>query len=95
MSVHYEKTSIKDLERKDKQIKISIASLEKKLNELMFEKTYIESCLEYFQTNQNNFMQTVENYHSPSTPPSSPRSSQSQRDRSPTPLPIPSRPSFL
>ena len=93
MPIHYQETSIKDLERKDKQIKKSIPSLEEQLNELMFEKAHIQSCLDYFQTDQDNFMQAVENYHSPSTPPSSPPSSPS--DRSPTPLPIPPRPSFL
>ena len=37
------KTSIKDLERKDKQIKKSKASLEIQLNKLMFEKAHIQS----------------------------------------------------
>ena len=73
--------------------KKSIASLEKQLNELMFEKAHIQSCLDYFQTDQDNFMQTVETYHSPSTPPSSPPSP--PRDRSPMPPPILPRPSFL
>ena len=61
----------------------------------MFEKARIKSCLDYFQTDQDDFMQTVENYHSPSTPPSSPPSSPSPRDRSPMPLPVLPRPSFL
>ena len=61
----------------------------------MFEKAHIKSCLDYFQTNQDDFMQTVENYHSLSTSPSSHLSSPSLRDCSPTPLPVPPRPSFL
>ena len=81
MPIHYQKTSMKDLERKDKQIKKSIASLEKQLNELMFEKAHIQSCLDYFQTDHDDFMQTVENYHSSSTPPSN--SPSPPRDHSP------------
>ena len=40
-------------------------------------------------------MQAVENYHSLSTPPSSPPSSPSPRDHSPMPPPVLPRPSFL
>ena len=92
MPIHYQKTSIKDLERTDKQIKKSMASLKKELNKLMLEKAHIQSCFNYFQTDQDDFMQTVENYHS-STPPSSPPSS--PRDRSPMPPSILPRSSFL
>ena len=42
---------------------------------------------------QDDFMETVENYHTTSTPQSSPPSS--PRSRSPMPLPVPPRPSFL
>ena len=93
MPINYQKTTIKCLERKDKELKKLIASLEKKLDKLNFEKAHIESCLDYIQTDQDDFMQTVENYHFTSTPQSSPPSS--PRSRSPTPPPVPPRPSFL
>ena len=93
MPINYQKTTIKDLERKDKELKKLIASLEKKLDKSNFEKAHIESCLDYFQTNQDNFIQTMENYHSTSTPQSSPPSS--PRSRPPMPPPVPPRPFFL
>ena len=86
MPENYKKTTIKDLEKKDKELKKSIISLERQLEKLNFEKAHIECCLDYFQTEQDNFMETVENYHTTSTPPSS---------RSPTPPPVPPRPFFL
>ena len=93
MPINYQKTTIKDLERRDKELKKSIASLEKQLDKLNFEKAHIECCLDYFQTDQDNFMETVENYHSTSTPQSSPPSS--PRSHSPTPPSVLPRPSFL
>ena len=93
MPIKYEKTSIKELEEKDKQIKKSITALQNQLKDLMFEKTHIQSCLDYFETDQEDFMKTVETYHTPSTPPSSPPSL--LRDRSPMAPPILPRPSFL
>ena len=79
MPLHYQKTSIKDLGKKDKEIKNSIASLQKQPNKLMFQKANIQSCLHYFEMDQEYFMQTVENYYTPSTPSSPPS------DHSPTP----------
>ena len=93
MPENYKKTKIKDLEKKDKELKKSIISLEKQLEKLNFEKAHIKCCLDYFQTEQDDFMETVENYHTTSTPQSSPPSS--PRSRSPTPPPVPPRPSFL
>ena len=93
MPENYKKTTIKDLEKKDKELKKSIISLERQLEKLNFEKAHIECCLDYFQMEQDNFMETVENYHTTSTPQSSPPSS--PRSCSPLPLPVPPRPSFL
>ena len=93
MPQNYKKTTMKDLEKKDKELKKSIISLEKQLEKLNFEKAHIECCLDYFQTEQDNFMETVENYHTTSTPESSPPSS--PRSCSPTPPPVLPRPSFL
>ena len=93
MPDNYQKTTNKDLEKKDKELKKSIASLEKQLEKLNFEKAHIECCLDYFQTEQDDFMETVEKYHSTSTPQSSPSSS--PRSYSPMPLPVLPRPSFL
>ena len=93
MPKNYKKTTIKGLEKKDKELKKSIISLEKQLEKLNFEKAHIECCLDYFQIEQDNFMETVENYHTTSTPQSNPPSS--PRSRSHTPLPVPPRPSFL
>ena len=93
MPENYKKTTIKDLEKKDKELKTSIISLEKQLEKLNYEKAHIKCCLDYFQTEQDNFMETVENYHTTSTPQSSPPSS--PRSCSPTPPPVPPRPSFL
>ena len=90
MPLNYEKTLIKELEKK---IKKSIASLEKQLKDLMFEKAHIQSCLDYFETDQEDFMQTVETYHTPSTPASSPPSL--PRYHSPMSPQILPRPSFL
>ena len=81
------------MEKKDKELKKSIASLEKQLEKLNFEKAHIKYCLDYFQTEQDNFMETVENYHSTTTPQSSPPSS--PRSHSPMPPPVLPRPSFL
>ena len=93
MPDNYKKTTIKDLEKKDKELKKSIISLQKQLEKLNFEKAHIECCLDYFQTEQDDFMETVENYHTTSTPQSSPPSS--PRSHSPMPLPVLPRPSFL
>ena len=93
MPINYQKTTIKDLERRDKELKKSIAILEKQLDKLNFEKAHIKCCLDYFQTNEDDFMETVENYHSTSTHHSSPPSS--PRSHSPMPLPVLPRPSFL
>ena len=93
MPENYKKTTIKDLEKKDKELKKSIISREKQLEKLNFEKAHIECCLDYFQTEQDNFMEIVENYHTTSTPQSSPPSS--PRSHSLTPLPVLPRPSFL
>ena len=93
MPKNFEKTTIKDLEKKDKELKKSIISLERQLEKLNFEKAHIKYCLDYFQTEQDDFMETVENYHTTSTPQSSPPSS--PRSHSPTPPPVPPRPSFL
>ena len=80
------KTTIKDLEKRDKELNKSIASLLKQLDKLNFEKAKIECCLDYFQTDQDNFMETVENYHATSTPQSSPPPS--PKSHSPVPLPV-------
>ena len=93
MPENYKKTAIKDLEKKDTELKKSIISLERQLEKLNFEKAHIECCLDYFQMEQDDFMETVENYHTTSTPQSSPPSS--PRSRSPMPPPVPPRPSFL
>ena len=87
------KITIKDLEKRDKELNKSIASLQKQLDELNFEKAKIKCCLDYFQTNQDDFMETVENYHSTSIPQSSPPPS--PKSHSPMPLPVLPRPSFF
>ena len=81
------------MEKRDKEIKKSIASLQKQLEKLNFEKAHIECCLDYFQTDQDDFMETMENYLSTSTPQSSPPPS--PKSRSPMPLPVLPRASFL
>ena len=93
MLENYKKTTIKYLEKKDKELKKSIISLERQLEKLNFEKAHIECCLDYFQMEQDDFMGTVENYHTTSTPQSSPPSS--PRSCSPMPPPVSPRPSFL
>ena len=90
MPNNYKKTTIKDLEKRDKELKKSIASLQKQLEKLNYEKAHIECCLDYFQTDQDNFM---ENYHYTSTAQSSPPPS--PKSCSPMPLPVLPRPSFL
>ena len=87
------KQQLRTWKKKDNELKKSIISLERQLEKLNFEKAHIECCLDYFQTEQDNFMETVENYHTTSTPQSSPPSSPSSH--SPTPQPVLPRPSFL
>ena len=87
------KQQLRTWKKIDKELKKSIISLERQLEKLNFEKAHIECCLDYFQMEQDDFMETVENYHTTSTPQSSPPSS--PRSHSPMPPPVPPRPSFL
>ena len=80
----YEKTSTKDLKKKDKELTKKIISVQRQLQKLLNDKAHIECCLDYFQTDQDDFMNTLETN---STPPSEP----DKRAPSPPPLPVPPR----
>ena len=70
-----EKTSIKDWKKKDKQLQKSIISTN------YDEKTHMECCLDYFETDQDDFMNTLET--NSTTPP--------ELDTQPQPQPVPPR----
>ena len=82
----YEKTSTKDLKKKDKELQKKIISVQRQLQKLLNDKAHIECCLDYFQTDQDDFMNTLETN---STPPSEPEPD--ERAPSPPPLPVPPR----
>ena len=86
MPINYKKTSMKELEEKNKEINKEITSLQKQLKDLTSKKAHIESCSDFFERDQEQFMKT---YQPPSTPPPPPRTP------SPCPPSPPPRPSFL
>ena len=44
----YKKTSIKDLEKKHKEVKKEIKQLEKEFKKLYMDKTHLDGCIGYF-----------------------------------------------
>ena len=78
----YEKTSTKDLKKKDKELTKKIISVQRQLQKLLNDKAHIECCLDCFETDQDDFMNTLETN---STPPSEP----DKRAPSPPPPPVP------
>ena len=74
------KTSIKDLEKKHKEVKKTIKQLEKELDKLYIEKIHLDGCIGYFNDDSEDFMKQI---NPPSPPPDDP---------SPPPPPIPPRP---
>ena len=76
----YKKTSIKDLEKKHKEVKKTIKQLEKELDKLYIEKIHLDRCIGYFNDDSEDFMKQI---NPPSPPPDDP---------SPPPPPIPPRP---
>ena len=75
----YKKTSIKDLEKKHKEVKKTIKQLEKELDKLYIEKIHLDRCIGYFNDDSEDFMKQI---NPPSPPPDDP---------SPSPPPIPPR----
>ena len=80
----YEKTSTKDLKKKDKELQTKKISVQRQLQKLLNNKAHIECSLDYFETDQYDFMNTLETN---STPPSEP----DERAPSPLPPPVPPR----
>ena len=76
----YKKTSIKDLEKKHKEVKKTIKKLEKELDKLYIEKIHLDRCIGYFNDDSEDFIRQI---NPPSPPPDDP---------SPPPPPIPPRP---
>ena len=75
----YKKISIKDLEKKHQEVKITIKQLEKELDKLYIEKIHLDGCIGYFNNDSEDFMKQI---NPPSPPPDDP---------SPSPPPIPPR----
>ena len=87
-SIGYKNTSMKDLEKKHRDINKSISPLQRQLDKLNNQKAHIESCLNFFETDQTGFMNTYQ----PPTPATSPE--ERERDSS-LPPPIPPRPTLF
>ena len=79
LAIDNEKKSMKDLEKKHKNIKKEIAPLEKQLEKLNNEKAHIESCQNFFESDETGFMNTFQ----PPDPPAPPEESERE---SPPPL---------
>ena len=75
----YKKISIKDLEKKHKEVKITIKQLKKELDKLYIKKIHLDGCIGYFNNDSEDFMKQI---NLPSPPPDDP---------SPSPPPIPPR----
>ena len=73
----YKKTSIKDLEKKHKEVKKTIKQLKKELDKLYIEKIHLDGCIGYFNDDSEDFMKQI---NPPSPPPDDPF---------PSPPPIP------
>ena len=74
----YKKTSIKDLEKKHKEVKKTIKELEKELEKLYVEKVHLDGCIGYFNEDSADFLKQI---NPPSPPPEA-------DDPSPPPPPI-------
>ena len=79
LAIDNEKKSVKDLEKKHKNMKKQIAPLEKQLEKLNNEKAHIESCQNFFESDETGFMNTFQ----PPDPPAAPEESERE---SPPPL---------
>ena len=83
--------TVKQLEKKHKHIQKEIAAQRKELEKLKNQKAHIEVCLDYFETDEQDFMCTLQG---PSTPPEEEETA-SLGAKSKSPSPSPPRPSFL
>ena len=91
LPVGYKTTTVKQLEKKHKHIQKEIAAQCKELEILKNQKAHIEVCLDYFETDEQDFMCTLQG---PSTPPKEEETT-SPGAKSESPPPTPPRPSFL
>ena len=91
LPVGYKNMTVKQLEKKHKHIQKEIAAQRKELEKLKNEKAHIECCLDYFETDEQDFMCTLQG---PSTPPEEEETA-SLGAKSESPSPSPPRPSFL
>ena len=91
LPVGYKTMTVKQLEKKHKHIQKEIAAQCKELEKLKNQKAHIEVCLDYFETDEQDFMCTLQG---PSTPPEEEETA-SPGTKSESPSPSPPRPSFL
>ena len=91
LPVGYKTMTVKQLEKKHKHIQKEIAAQCKELEKLKNQKVHIEVCLDYFETDEQDFMCTLQG---PSTPPEEEETA-SLGAKSESPSPSPPRPSFL
>ena len=91
LPVGYKTMTVKQLEKKHKHIQKDIAAQLKELEKLKNQKAHIEVCLDYFETDEQDFMCTLQG---PSTPPEEEETA-SMGAKSKSPSPSPPRPSFL
>ena len=91
LPVGYKTTTVKQLEKKHKHIQKEIAAQLKELEILKNQKAHIEVCLDYFETDEQDFMCTLQG---PCTPPEEEETA-SPGAKSESPPPTPPRPSFL
>ena len=81
----YQKTSLKEMEKRHKKIKKEITKLKKELIKLNLEKDHLTVCADYFETEPEDFMKQIES-DSPSS------DDEETKDTSSTPPPVPPKP---
>ena len=84
----YQKTSLKEMEKRQKKLNKEITKLEKQLIKLNLEKDQLASCADFFETDPEDFIKQVETYSTCSTS----SDDEETKDTSSTPPPVPPKP---